>query len=141
VDGAWRSAGRDVAAGVAEALGSIVARAEVKSFYPRRAGKAVKEKPVATLELLTEGEVPARVVSFFEAPSGVAGFLAEATDRPEPMLVEKLVLEDLRREASALRDASTGKPKDASKARAPEKQRPTPAPAPPARKAAPAAKK
>ena len=110
VDGAWRSAGRDIPASVAEALGGGVTRAEVKSFYPRRAGKAAKEKPVATLELLIEGEIPARVVSFFEAPPGVAGFLAEATGRPEPMLVEKSVLDDLRHQAAALRDAATGKP-------------------------------
>ena len=126
VDGAWRSAGRDVPADVAEALGSGVARAEVKSFFPRRAGKAAKEKPVATLELLTEGEAPARVVSFFEAPSGVTGFLAEATGRPEPMLVEKTVLDDLKRQASALRDAAAGKPKESSKAKAAENPRPTP---------------
>ncbi|HEX7528511.1 MAG TPA: DUF4340 domain-containing protein, partial [Thermoanaerobaculia bacterium] len=102
VDGAWRSAGRDISANVAEALGNGIARAEVRAFLARRAGKAAKEKPVATLELLTEGEAPARVVSFFEAPSGVAGFLAEATGRPEPMLVDKTVLDDLRRQASAL---------------------------------------
>jgi hypothetical protein len=109
VDGAWRSAGREIPASVAEALGGGMTRAEVKSFYPRRAGKAAREKPVATLELLIEGEIPARVVSFFEAPPGVAGFLAEATGRPEPMLVEKSVLDDLKHQASALRDAANGK--------------------------------
>ena len=128
VDGAWRSAGRDISPEIAEALGSGVARAEVKAFLPRRAGKAAKEKPVATLELLTEGEAPARVVTFFEAPSGVAGFLAEATGRPEPMLVDKTVLDDLKSHASALRDASAGKAKEPSRAKAAEKPRPTPEP-------------
>jgi hypothetical protein len=140
VDGAWRSAGREIPATVAEALGSGVARAEVKAFLPRRAGKAAKEKPLATLELLTEGEGPARVVSFFEAPSGVAGFLAEATGRPEPMLVDKGVLDDLRRQASALRDAAAGKPKEPTRTKAadapPPAREPSPSPKP-----APAAKK
>src|SRR5450756_2085642 len=104
------------------------ARAEVKSFFPRRAGKAAKEKPVATLELLTEGEAPARVVSFFEAPSGVTGFLAEATGRPDPMLVEETVLADLKRQAPPRRDAGPGKPKESSKGKAAENPRPTPEP-------------
>ncbi|MCM3878360.1 MAG: DUF4340 domain-containing protein [Thermoanaerobaculia bacterium] len=130
VDGAWRSAGRDIPANVAEALGSGIARAEVKAFLPRRAGKAAKEKPVATLELLTEGEAPLRVVAFFDAPSGVTGFLAEATGRPEPMLVDKSVLDDLTHQASALRDAAAGKPKESSRAPAAEKHRPSPEPGP-----------
>jgi Domain of unknown function (DUF4340) len=121
VEGTWRSAGRDIPANVAEALGGGIARAEVKSFFPRRAGKAAKETPLATLELLTEGESPARVVTFFEAPSGAAGVLAEATGRPEPMLVDRNVLDDLRQEATALRDAAAGKPKEMSRAKSAEK--------------------
>jgi hypothetical protein len=140
VDGAWRSAGRDIPSNVAEALGSGIAHAEVKAFLPRRVGKAAKEKPLATLELLTEGEAPARVVSFFEAPSGVSGFLAEATGRPEPMLVDKTVLDDLKRQASALRDAAAGKPKEPSNAKTDEKPRSTPEPGPLV-KITPAAKK
>jgi len=131
VEGAWRSAGREIPANVAEALGGGVARAEVKSFLPRRSGRAAKDKPIATLELLSEGETPARVVSFFEAPSGVVGVLAEATGRPEPMLVDKIILDDLRRQAAALRDAATGKPKESGKAKAstkPEKLEPVPTP-------------
>jgi hypothetical protein len=128
VEGAWRSAGRDVPANIAEALGGSVARAEVKSFFPRRVGKAAKEKPVATLELLTEGEGPARVVSFYEAPSGIAGYLAEATGRPEPMLVERTVLDDLKRQASALRDAAVGKPKESPRTKAVEKPKIAPEP-------------
>jgi hypothetical protein len=128
VDGGWRSAGRDISANVAEALANGIARAEVRAFLPRRAGKAAKEKPVATLELLTEGEAPARVVSFYEAPSGVTGMLAEATGRPEPMLVDKAVLDDLRQQASALRDVAAGKPKESPKPKAAEKPRATPVP-------------
>lgn len=140
VDGAWRSAGRDIPANVAEALGSGVARAEVKTFLPRRVGRAAKEKPLATLELLTEGDAAARVVSFFEAPSGATGFLAEATGRPEPMLVDKTVLDDLKRQASALRETAAGKPKEPSKAKAAEKPHPSPEPGP-REKIGPAAKK
>jgi hypothetical protein len=131
VEGAWRSAGREIPASVAEALCGSVARAEVKSFLPKRSGKTAKDRPVATLELLSEGETPARVVSFYEAPSGVVGVLAEATGRPEPMLVDKLVLDDLRRHATALRDAATGKPKESGKAKTstkPEKPGPVPTP-------------
>jgi hypothetical protein len=128
VEGAWRSAGREIPASVAEALGGSVARAEVKSFLPRRTGKAAKDKPVATLELLSEGETPPRVVSFFEAPSGVTGVLAEATGRPEPMLVDRAVLDGLRREAAALRDAATGKPKEFGKPKAGGTPEPVPTP-------------
>ena len=73
VEGSWRSTGREIPAEVAEALGGGIARAEVKSFLPRRSGKSAKDKPVATLELLSEGETTERVVSFFEAPPGAAG--------------------------------------------------------------------
>ncbi|MDL2716865.1 MAG: DUF4340 domain-containing protein [Acidobacteriota bacterium] len=130
VDGAWRSAGRDIPASVAEALGSGVSRAEVRAFLPRRAGKAAKEKPVATLELLTEGEAPARVVTFYEAPAGITGFLAEATGRPEPMLVDKTVLDDLKQQASALHDAMAGKPKESFKPKAAQNPKPSPEPGP-----------
>ncbi|MEO8585530.1 MAG: DUF4340 domain-containing protein [Acidobacteriota bacterium] len=130
VDGAWRSAGRDIPASVAEALATGVARAEVRAFLPRRGGKAAKEKPVATLELLTEGEAPARVVTFYEAPAGSTGFLAEATGRPEPMLVDKTVLDDLKQQASALRDVMNGKPKESFKAKAAQNPKPSPEPAP-----------
>ncbi len=125
VDGAWRSSGRDIPARIVEALGSTVARADVKAFLPKRSGKSLKEKPLATLELLTEGETPLRVVSFFESP-GPPGVLAEVTGRPEPMLVDRAVLEDLRSQAAALRDAAAGK--EPAKAK---ETRPSSAPATP----------
>jgi len=140
VEGAWHSAGREIPASVAEALCGSVARAEVKAFLPRRGGKSVKDKPVATLELLSEGETPARVVSFYEAPSGVVGVLAEVTGRPEPMLVDKVVLDDLRRQAAALRDAATGKPKESGKAKAGGKLEPVPTPEGPLKTSTPAKK-
>jgi hypothetical protein len=134
VDGSWRSAGRDVPANTAESLGGDISRAEVKSFLPRRSGRAAKDKGLATLEIVSGDETPARIVTFFDAPPGVSGVLAEATGRPEPMLVDKLVLDDLRRRAVALRDAATGK-KEAAKAKA----SPTPEKTPVPRASAPAA--
>ena len=48
------------------------------------------------------------------------------TGRPERLLVDRTVLEEIRREAAALRDEAEGKPKDAkAKAKSPE---PTPVP-------------
>jgi hypothetical protein len=120
VEGSWRSAGHDVVASVAEALGTSVARTDVKAFLPKRAGKAAREKPLATLELLSEGDTTPRIVTFYDPPAGVTGVLAEATGRPEPMLVERAVLDDIVHEASVLRDASTGK-KDGGKAEKPVK--------------------
>jgi hypothetical protein len=126
VEGTWRSAGREVPADVAEAMASGVARAEVKSFQPRRSGKSAKDAPIATLELLSEGETTEKVVSFFQPPPGVSGVLVEVTARPEPMLVDKAVLDDLRRAAAALHGAATGKPKESGKAKPTEKVGPAP---------------
>jgi hypothetical protein len=139
VEGSWRSAGREIPAEVAEALGSGIARAEVKSFLPRRSGRPAKDKPVATLELLSEGETTEKVVSFFDAPPGAVGVLAEVEARPEPMLVDKAVLDDLRRAAAALRDAASGKLKESGKAKTSAKTGSSPSPGaavsvPPAKK-------
>lgn len=139
VEGSWRSTGREIPADVAEALGGTIARAEVKSFLPRRNGKPPRSKPVATLEMLSEGETSEQVVSFFEAPSGSAGAVAEVTGRPEPMLVDGVVLDDLRRAASALHDAALGKPKESGKTKAPAK--PATSPGPGAARTVPPAKK
>ncbi len=140
VEGSWRSTGREIPADVAEALGGTIARAEVKSFLPRRNGKPAKDKPVATLELLSEGETPERVVSFFEAPPGTAGALAEVTGRPEPMLVDKAVLDDLRRAAAALRDAASGQA-EGNRQGEDGRESPQPLPGPGAARTIPPAKK
>jgi hypothetical protein len=139
VEGTWRSTGREIHADVAEALGGGIARAEVKTFLPRRNGKPAKDKPVATLELVSEGETPERVVSFFEEPPGTAGVVAEVTGRPEPMLVDRSVLDDLRRAASALHAAAVGKQKETGKVKAPAK--PATPPGPGAARTPPAKKK
>jgi len=140
VEGAWRSTGREIPADLAEALANGIARADVKSFLPRRSGKSAKDKPIATLELQADGETSERVVSFYEAPPGSPGVLVEVTGRPEPMLVDRAILDEVRRAAAALRDAANGKPKESGKAKASAKT-PSPAPSGTARPAPPAKKK
>jgi hypothetical protein len=49
----------------------------------------------------------------------------EVTGRPERILVDRTVLEEIRREAAALRDEAEGKPKETK-----AKKTPTPAPTP-----------
>ncbi len=51
----------------------------------------------------------------------------QVTGRPERLLVEKTVLDEIRREAAALRDEAEGKSKESKKAKAPAPE-PTPAP-------------
>ncbi len=129
VDGQWRSAGRPVTALHAEGLAAVLARAEGRGFVPARAGKAAAEKPLATVEVVGETEGTARTASFYPAPAGSApGLLAaDVSGRPERLLVEKTVLDEIRREAAALRNEADGKPKEA-KGKAPAKPEPTPVP-------------
>jgi hypothetical protein len=137
VEGAWRSAGRPVAALHAEGLAGVLARAEGRGFVPApKNGKAAAEKPLATVELAGEGDETLRTAAFYAAPGGSSpGVVAVAVSgRPERLLVDKSVLDEIRREAAALRDESEGKPKAKAKAPTPE---PTPVPGglvkPPAR--------
>lgn len=128
VDGAWRSAGKPVTALHAEGLAAVLGRAEGRGFVPAKPGKVAPEKALATVDLAGEAEGTARTATFFAAPVGsAAGLLAvQVTGRPERLLVEKTVLEEIRREAAGLRDEAEGKPKNGkAKVLAPE---PTPAP-------------
>ncbi len=129
VDGNWRSAGRSVAALHAEGLAGVLGRAEGRGFVPAKPGKQPAEKALATVELAGEGEQTARTASFYPAPVGSApGLLAVAVSgRPERLLVDRSVLDEIRREAAALRDESEGKPAGKSKGKAPTPE-PTPAP-------------
>ncbi len=125
VDGQWRSSGRSVSALHAEGLAAVLGRAEGRGFVPAKPGKPAADKPLATIDLAGEAEGTARTATFFAAPAGaVAGLLSvQVTGRPERLLVEKTVLDEIRREAAALRDEAEGKPKDAKakvKAPAPE---------------------
>jgi hypothetical protein len=138
LDGQWRSSGRAVSALHAEGLAAILARAESRGFVPAKPGKAAPEKPLATVEVVGEAEGTARTAAFYPAPPGTApGLVAvQVTGRPERLLVEKAVLEEIRREASALRSEADGKAKDA-KEKAATNGRPAPAPGAPV-KATPA---
>ena len=129
VDGQWRSSGRSVTALHAEGLAAVLGRAEGRGFVPAKAGKAAPEKPLATVELAGEAEGTARTATFYAAPAGSApGLVAvQVTGRPERLLVEKTVLDEIRREAAALRNEADGKAADA-KGKAVAKPEPTPAP-------------
>jgi hypothetical protein len=128
VDGAWRSAGHPVSALHAEGLAAVLARAESRGFVAAGPGKPPAEKPLATIELAGEAEGTARTVTFFPAPPGTApGLLAVAVSgRPERLVAEKSVLDEIRREASALREEAEGKPKEGKKK--PATPEPTPKP-------------
>ncbi|HEY3348706.1 MAG TPA: DUF4340 domain-containing protein [Thermoanaerobaculia bacterium] len=129
VDGAWRSAGKPVTALHAEGLAAVLGRAEGRGFVPAKPGKPAPEKALATVDLAGEAEGTARTATFFPAPAGsAAGLVAvQVTGRPERLLVEKTVLEEIRREAAALRDEVEGKSKETKKAKAPAPE-PTRAP-------------
>jgi hypothetical protein len=129
VDGQWRSSGRSVSALHAEGLAAVLGRAEGRGFVPAKAGKAVAEKALATVDVAGDAEGTARTATFYPAPAGSApGFVAvQVTGRPERLLVEKTVLDEIRREAAALRSEADGKAADA-KGKAPTKPEATPAP-------------
>src|SRR5512135_992359 len=110
VDGQWRSSGRAVAALHAEGLAGVLARAEGRGFVPVKPGKAAPEKALATVSVAGEDEGTARTAAFYPAPAGSApGLVAvQVTGRPERILVERTVLDEIRREAAALRDEADG---------------------------------
>ncbi|MGA7990126.1 MAG: DUF4340 domain-containing protein [Thermoanaerobaculia bacterium] len=138
VDGQWRSAGRPVAALHAEGLAAVLARAEGRGFIPAKPGKVAPEKSLATVEVVGEAEGTTRNATFYAAPAGSPPDLVavDVTGRPERILVDKAILDEIRREAAALRNEADGKPKDA-KGRAPAKPEPTRAPGRPVKAAPP----
>jgi hypothetical protein len=111
VDGQWRSSGRSVTALHAEGLAEVLGRAEGRGFIPAKAGKAAADKALATVDVAGEAEGTARTVVFYPAPAGSPpGLVAvQVTGRPERLLVEKTVLDEIRREAAALRNEADGK--------------------------------
>ncbi len=128
VDGQWRSSGRDVTALHAEGLAGVLARAEGRGFVPTKPGKAPPEKPLATVDVAGEGDGTTWTATFYPAPAGSSPDLVavHVTGRPERLLVDRSVLDEIRREAVALKDEAEGKPKDAkARAKAPE---PSPVP-------------
>jgi hypothetical protein len=114
VDGQWRSSGRPVTALHAEGIAAVLGRAEGRGFVPAKPGKPAAEKPLATVDLAGETEGTARSATFFADPVAAAqGLVAvQVTGRPERLLVDRTVLDEIRREAAALRDEAEGRPKD-----------------------------
>ena len=149
-EGEWRSGGRPVAASLVENFLGVLSRAESRAFVAKKdyvtrgivAGPKVS--PLAWVEVLEENDPTPDTVRFYAAASGGGPALvaAEVSGRSDALLLEAAILEDLRREAGRLRDASketptpppSAKPKDAPK-EAP-KAGPPPAPATPGPKKA-----
>ncbi len=127
VDGEWRSGDRAPGAAVVESFLGVLSRAEIRGFVAKKdfASRGIpagpKAVPLASAEILAEGDVSPRTVTFFPAApdGGPAVVAAEVPGRPDALLVEAAVLEDLRREATRVRDSAKQAPK------------PSPAPAAP----------
>ncbi|HUM02094.1 MAG TPA: DUF4340 domain-containing protein [Thermoanaerobaculia bacterium] len=117
-EGEWRSGGRPVAASLAENLLGELSRAESRGFVAKKdygargiaAGPRVT--PLATVEVLDENDPSPDTVRFYAAAAGGGPALvaAEVSGRPDALLLESAILEDLRREAGRLRDASKETP-------------------------------
>ncbi len=133
-EGEWRSGERTVAASLVENLLGALSRAESRSFVAKKdyAARGIaagrKAVPLATVEILEEGNVLPRTVRFFPVASGGSPPLvaAEVSGRPDALLVDAAVLDDLKRGAGRLRDAQKETPKETPKPATP----PTPSPAP-----------
>jgi len=115
VEGDWRSGGRVVPASAAEGLVGRLSRAESRGFVARKdfAARGVTAgqkgtKPLATIEVLEEKADAAQVVKLWAASAagGPAVVAAEVTGRADALLVDAALLDDLRRDATALRDAA-----------------------------------
>jgi hypothetical protein len=142
-DGEWRSGGRAVPAALVENLSGVITRAESRGFVAKKdyAARGIeagrKSVPLATVELLEEGDASPRTLTFRPADGegGKPLVAVEVSGRPDALLVDATVLSDLKREATRLRDART----EAPKATTPEAIPPTPAgrPTPAPRKPAP----
>ncbi len=113
VDGEWRSGDRTVGASAVEALLGVLSRAESRGFVARKdyASRGIvaapKAPPLATVEVLEEGDASPRTVKFFPAAPGEGPpvVAAEVSGRPDALLMEAAILEDLKREAVRIRDA------------------------------------
>jgi hypothetical protein len=117
VETEWRSKGRVLPATLAENMSGRISRAEGKGFvapkdYAGRgipAGKQVRA--LATIEILQEKEAAPRTLRFLPAAADGALLVAvEVSGRPDAVLVEKALLDDLRADARRIADASTEMP-------------------------------
>ena len=142
-EGEWRSGGRAVSASLAENFLGVLSRAESGGFVSKKdyAARGIaagpKAPPLASVEILEENDPAPDTVRFWPAAGSAPALVAaEVSGRPDALLVEAAVLEDLRREAGRLRDAARETPKAAPKPKPPEapKTAAPPAPAKPAPK-------
>ncbi len=114
LDGVWRSAGAEVPAAGPDDLVERLTRVESKAFVPRKEypsfgvvlgkGKSLPP-PVATMEVTKEKETAPRGVTFYGAKGadGTPMLLAEVSGRTDGLLVERALLDDLKRLADKLR--------------------------------------
>lgn len=138
LEGEWRSGGRDVAASLVESLAGVLSRAECRGFVAKKdyAARGIvagrKAVPLATVEILEEGQVSPRSLTVWPAAAaGGAPLVAvEVSGRPDALLVDAAFITDLKREAARLRD----EPKESEKgpkATPAEAPKPAPTPSPP----------
>lgn len=115
VDGAWRSAGRDVEGRVADDLLDRISRAEVRRFVPAKElasiGLAeVRRKapvPAGTVEILLEKAKEPIRLEFFAPPELAPGKLVavRVSGRGDTLVVDSGVWDDVRSLASRLKTA------------------------------------
>lgn len=119
IEGEWRSAGRTVAAGLAEALIEKFPNAESKGFvskkdYVARGIQGRGEKKPLTLGVLDvtkeKTSTPVTFTVFDVKGSNPPQVAIEVTGRTEAMLVEKSVFMDLAAAAERLREAASAAP-------------------------------
>ncbi len=127
VEGEWRSGGRSVASSLVENLVGILSRAESRAFVARKdyaahgivAGR--KAAPLATVDVLAEGDASPRTLTFRPASGdgGPPAVAVEVSGRPDALLVDATVLDDLKRAATRLRDAQMEAPAGPAKGTSP----------------------
>jgi hypothetical protein len=120
VEGEWRSGGRTVPASAPEELIEKMSRAEARRFVAKKdyasAGIPVAKKgkapePLAVYEVTPEKATKPTVATFYPASNGAAPMVAvEVSGRSEAMLVDRLVLDDLKALAARLKASGQGVP-------------------------------
>ncbi|MGE5346289.1 MAG: DUF4340 domain-containing protein [Acidithiobacillales bacterium] len=119
VEGEWRSGGQKVASTLVESLAGILTRAESRGFVAKKDYAAhgivagPKAAPLATVEVLGEGDASPRALTFRPASGdgGPPAVAVEVSGRPDALLLDATVLDDLKRAAIRLRDAQKEAPK------------------------------
>ncbi len=119
LDGTWRSAGREIAAGAAEDLLDRISRAEVRRFVASKELVAIglapakKKKPVAgSVEiLLDKAKGPLRVDFYLPAELATEkGVAVQVTGRGDTLVVDASLWDDVRSLAARLKTAADAPP-------------------------------